>query len=159
MLLEAVYVPVAQALHTPFVPTVVAFPAMYAVLMYCPAGHDVTAMARPVLAVTVHVLVTYCVLLGALHAVQDPAVFVADVYVLPAVHAEHTPSTPPPALALPATYAVLMYCPAGQDATAAAKPVLAVSVHALVTYCVLFGAVQVATGHVALVPALAPEAV
>ena len=159
VLLEAVYVPAEHALHTPLVPTVVAFPAAYAVLMYCPAGHDVTAVASPVLAVTLHALVTYCVLLGALHAVHDPAVFVADVYVLPAVHAEHTPSTPPPALALPATYAVLMYCPAGHDATAAAKPVLAVSVHALVTNCVLFGAAQLATGQVALVPALAPEAV
>ena len=62
--------------------------------MYCPAGQDVTAVARPVLAVTVHALVTYCVLLGAEHAVHEPAVLTADVNVLPAVHALHTPLVP-----------------------------------------------------------------
>ena len=52
-----------------------------------------------------------------------------------------------------------MYLPAGQDATAAARPVSAVTVQALVTYCVLLGEAQDATAQVALVPALEPEAV
>ena len=42
--------------------------------------------------------------------------------------------------------------------TAVARPVSAVTVQALVTYWLLLGAVQVATEHVALVPALRPEA-
>jgi hypothetical protein len=65
----------------------------------------------------------------------------------------------PSAVVLPAAEAVLMYFPAGQDVTAAARPVFAVTVQALVTYCVLLGVAQDATAHVALVPALAPEAV
>lgn len=52
-----------------------------------------------------------------------------------------------------------MYSPAGQDVTAVAKPVLTVTLHVLVTYWLLLGAVQLATGHGVLVPALAPDAV
>ncbi len=52
-----------------------------------------------------------------------------------------------------------MYCPAGQEVTAAAKPVSVVALHTLVTYCVALGAVQLANAHVALIPALTPDAV
>ena len=52
-----------------------------------------------------------------------------------------------------------MYCPAAQDVTAVATTVLAVTVHALVTTWLPLGAVQAATGHVALVPAVAPTPV
>jgi hypothetical protein len=69
--------------------------------MYWPAAQDVTAVARPVSAVTVHALVAYCVPLGAEHAVQEPALLTADVNVLPAVQALHTPLVPT-APALPA---------------------------------------------------------
>ena len=61
------------------------------------------ALARTVSVVTVHALVTYCVALGAEQVVHELAVLTADVNVLPAEHAVHTPSTPPPALAVPAT--------------------------------------------------------
>ena len=52
-----------------------------------------------------------------------------------------------------------MYCPEGHDVTALAKPVSAVTVHALVTYWLPVGEVQMAVGHVALDPAVAPEPV
>ena len=52
-----------------------------------------------------------------------------------------------------------MYCPAGQEVTAAAKPASAVALHTLVTYCVALGAAQLASAHVALIPALTPDAV
>ena len=51
-----------------------------------------------------------------------------------------------------------MYCPAAHEVTAVARPVLAVVLHTLVTYWLLLGAVHIATEHVALVPALRPEA-
>jgi hypothetical protein len=54
---------------------------------------------------------------------------------------------------------MLMYCPAAQDVTAVERPVLATVVHALVTYWLPLGPVQLATGHVALVPAVAPTPV
>ncbi len=53
------YVPAAQPLHTPFVPRLLAVPAAYVVLRYWPAAQDVTAVASPVLAETVHTAVTY----------------------------------------------------------------------------------------------------
>ena len=71
--------------------------------MYCPAGQDETAAARPVSAVTVQTLVTYCVLFGAEQGVQEPALFTASVYVLPATQLPQMPLLPPPALAVPAT--------------------------------------------------------
>jgi hypothetical protein len=52
-----------------------------------------------------------------------------------------------------------MYLPAEHVVTAVARPVSAVTVHALVTYWLPLGAAHVATAHVALVPAVAPEAV
>ena len=58
-------------------------------------------MANTVSAVAVHVLVTYWLPLGAEQAVHELAVLTADVNVLPAVHAVHTPLVPV-ALALPA---------------------------------------------------------
>ena len=70
--------------------------------MYCPAGQVVTAAARPVFAVVVQALVTYCVLFGAEQGVQEPALFTASVYVLPAVQALQVPLVPV-ALAFPAT--------------------------------------------------------
>ena len=77
------YVPMGQlvehALHTPLVPVALALPATYAVLRYWPAGHDVTAVASTVLVVAVHLLVTYCVALGAVHAVHEFAVLVPVV--------------------------------------------------------------------------------
>ena len=69
--------------------------------MYCPAEQDVTAVASVVSAVALHARTTYCVALGAVQAVHELALLVADVYVLPAVHALHTPLVPV-ALALPA---------------------------------------------------------
>ena len=69
--------------------------------MNCPAAHEVTAEARPVSAVTLQALVTYWLLFGVVQAVQEPAVFDANVNVLPAVHAVHTPSVPM-AVVLPA---------------------------------------------------------
>ena len=62
--------------------------------MYCPAGQVVTAAARPVSAVVVQALVTYCVLFGAEQGVQEPALFTANVYVLPAVQALQVPLVP-----------------------------------------------------------------
>ena len=61
-----------------------------------------TAAASVVSAVAMHTLLTYSVLLGSAQVVHDPAVLTVDVKLLPAVHALHTPSTPPPALAVPA---------------------------------------------------------
>ena len=58
-------------------------------------------------AVVVHALVTYCVLLGALHVVHEFAVLLLNVNDTPTVHAVHMPLVPV-ALALPCTYAVLM---------------------------------------------------
>lgn len=69
--------------------------------MYCPAGQEVTAVARTVFAVTMHALVTYWLLLGAVQAVHEVAVFTAAVNVLPAAHAVHTPLVPV-AVTLPA---------------------------------------------------------
>ena len=60
---------------------------------------------------------------------------------VPAAHTVHTPSVPS-VTASPATYAVLMRCPGGQEVTAEARTVLAVTVHALVTYCEPFGVEQ-----------------
>ena len=91
------------------------------------------------------------------HAEQLVSVFPAVVYV-PDKHAVHEPLRPV-ALALPATYVVLMYEPGAHDVTAVARPVLAVVLHTLVTYCEpTVGRRQLATEHEALVPALAPEA-
>jgi hypothetical protein len=90
------------------------------------------------------------------HAVQLAAVLVAAVYV-PAAQLEHTPSVPI-APALPEVYAVLKYWPAGHVATAAARPVSLAVVHTLVTYWLpAAGRVHAVAGHVALVPAVAPE--
>ena len=72
-----------------------------------PAAQLVTAVAKPVFAVVVHALVTYCVLLGALHVVHEFAVLLLNVNDTPAVHAVHTPFVPW-LLALPCTYGVLM---------------------------------------------------
>lgn len=69
--------------------------------MDCPAGQDVTAVARTVFAVAVHALVTYWLPLGAEQVVHELALLTASVYVLPAEHALHTPSVPA-ALELPA---------------------------------------------------------
>ena len=99
-------------------------------------------MARTVFAVTMQAVDTYWLLLGVRQAVHELALFTANVNVLPAAHCVHTPLTPPPLPTVPWTYAVLMYCPAAHEVTAAARPVSAVAVQALVTYCVLFGAVQ-----------------
>ena len=62
--------------------------------MRSPAAHEVTAVARPVSAVALQALVTYWLLLGAVQAVHELAVFTADVYVLPAAHEVHTPFVP-----------------------------------------------------------------
>jgi hypothetical protein len=97
-----VYVPATHCVHTPLTPPPpLTVPWTYAVLMRSPAAHAVTADARPVSEVTVHALVTYCVLFGAVQAVHELALFAVNVNVLPAVHAVHTPSVPV-AAALPA---------------------------------------------------------
>ena len=65
--------------------------------MYCPAGQDVTAVARLVLAVTVQALVTNWVVLGVEQGVQELA-----EALLKSVPAEHdslppaVPTAPPP---------------------------------------------------------------
>ena len=110
--------------------------------MYSPAEHETTALAKTVFEVTLQMLDTYCVLFGAEQAVHELPLLIVNVYVLPAAHGLHKPLTPPPALTVPWTYAVLMRSPAAHAVTADARPVSEVTVHALVTYCVLFGAVQ-----------------
>ena len=153
-----VNIPAAHGLQTPLTPPPPeAVPWTYVVLTYCPAGQDVTAVAKPVSVVVLQALVTYWLLLGVVQGLHEPAVLVADVKVLPPEQALHTPFVPV-ARVVPTAYVVLMYWPAGQDVTAAAKTVFAVVVHELITYCVPFGDVQVAIGHVAIVPAASPEA-
>jgi len=62
----------------------------------------VTAVAKPVSAVTVQALVTYCVLFGAVHVVHELAVLLLNVNDTPAVHAVQLPLVPV-ALELPRT--------------------------------------------------------
>ena len=70
----------------------------------------------------------------------------------------HTPSLPA-CDALPAANTADKYVPAKQLCTAVARAVLAVVVQAADTNWPLPGAAHEDTGHAALVPALAPEAV
>ena len=58
--------------------------------MYCPAAHEVTAVARPVFAVASQTLVTYCVPLGEEHVVHKdtPLPDCAEAYV-PLAHGTH----------------------------------------------------------------------
>ena len=72
-------------------------------LKYCPAGHEVTAAARPVFAVVVQALVTYCVLFGEAQAVHKLALLTVEVKVLPAVQSPQMPLLPPPAATVPWT--------------------------------------------------------
>jgi len=109
--------------------------------MYVPAAQLVTAAAKPVSAVTVHVFVTYCVLFGAVHVVHELAVLLLDVNVDPAVHNVQLPLVPR-LPELPGTYGVLMKYPAEQLVTAVATTVSVVVVQMLVTNCVLLGDVQ-----------------
>ena len=68
--------------------------------MYCPAGQEVTAAAKPVSVVALHALVTYCVVFGVVQAVHKLWLLATNVK-LPAAHVPHTPLLPPPTLTLP----------------------------------------------------------
>jgi hypothetical protein len=101
-----VYVLAEQFAQTPLEPRMDALPAMDPLTNW-PAGH-VGREASPVLVVELHVLLTYCELLGAEHAKQEAraAVLLAEVWYVPAGQAVHTPSLPKE-VALPALYGEL----------------------------------------------------
>jgi hypothetical protein len=90
-----------QFAQAPLEPRMDALPAIEPLTNW-PAG-QVGRVARPVLLVELHVLLTYCELLGVEHAKQEarPAVLLAEVWYVPAGQTVHTPSLPKE-VALPA---------------------------------------------------------